>query len=52
LDRLRRLFGLRIVPDHSTLWWLGRRRLTPDVIAAVLGETVERSQGGFEARAW
>ena len=30
-DRLRRLFGLRIVPDHSTLWWFGRRRLSPDL---------------------
>ena len=23
-DRLRRLLGLRIVPDRSTLWWFGR----------------------------
>jgi transposase len=41
--RLRRLFGLRTLPDHSTLWWFGRRHLSPDVIAAVLGETVERA---------
>src|ERR687895_398513 len=38
--RLRRPFGLRIVPDHSTLWWFGRRQLSQDVIAATLGETV------------
>jgi hypothetical protein len=44
-DRLRRLFGLRIVPDHSTLWWFGRRHLNPDVIAAALGETVARVTG-------
>jgi transposase len=43
--RLRRLLGLRVVPDHSTLWWFGRRHLGPDVIAAVLGETVERAAG-------
>jgi Transposase domain (DUF772) len=27
--RLRRPPGLRIVPDHSTLWWFGRRHLIP-----------------------
>ncbi len=41
-DRLRRLLGLRIVPDHSTLWWFGRRHLGPDLVAAALGETVAR----------
>jgi hypothetical protein len=44
-DRLRRLFGLRIVPDHSTLWWFGRRHLGPDLVAAALGETVARVAG-------
>jgi Transposase DDE domain/Transposase domain (DUF772) len=44
-DRLRRLLGLRIVPDHSTLWWFARHRLSPDLIAAVLHETVERAAG-------
>jgi hypothetical protein len=48
-DRLRRLFGLRIVPDHSTLWWFGRRHLNPDVIAAALGETVARVTGRLPA---
>jgi hypothetical protein len=43
--RLRRLFGLRIVPDHSTLWWFGRRHLSPSVVAAVMRETVERAAG-------
>ena len=44
-DRLRRLLGFRIVPDHSTLWWFGRRHLSPAVIAATLGETVARIAG-------
>ncbi len=44
-DRLRRLLGLRIVPDHSTLWWFGRRHLSPAVIAAMLRETVARVAG-------
>ncbi len=44
-DRLRRLFGLRVAPDHSTLWWFGRRHLGPDAIAAVMRETVERAAG-------
>ena len=43
--RLRRLFGLRIVPDHSTLWWFARRRLDPDLAALALAETVERAAG-------
>ena len=44
-DRLRRLLARRIVPDHPTLWWFGRRHLNPDLIAAVLGETVARVAG-------
>jgi hypothetical protein len=44
-DRLRRLFGLRIVPDHSTLWWFGRRHLSTDLIARGLAETVDRVSG-------
>ena len=44
-DRLRRRFGLRIVPDHSTLWWFGRRHLTPGLLAAALEETVARAAG-------
>src|SRR3712207_6841710 len=44
-DRLRRTFAFRIVPDHSTLWWFGRRHLGPDLIAAALGETVARAAG-------
>ena len=43
--RLRRLFGLRIVPDHSTLWWFARRHLDPDLAALALAETVERAAG-------
>jgi hypothetical protein len=33
------------VPDHSTLWWFGRRHLGPDLVAAALGETVARVAG-------
>src|SRR5918997_1256222 len=44
-EHLRRTFALRIVPDHSTLWWFGRRHLSPDAIAAVMRETVERAAG-------
>jgi len=28
--RLRRLPGLRIVPDHSSLWWFARHHLSPE----------------------
>jgi hypothetical protein len=38
--RLRRLFGLRIVPDHSSLWWFARHHLSPEQIEAALRETV------------
>src|ERR687894_497270 len=44
-DRLRRTFAFQIVPDHSTLWWFGRRHLSPEAVAAVLRETVERAAG-------
>ena len=44
-DRLRRTFAFRIVPDHSTLWWFGRRHLGPDLIALALAETVARAAG-------
>jgi hypothetical protein len=44
-DRLRRLFGLRIVPDHSTVWWFGRRHLSPDLVALALAEIVARVSG-------
>ena len=33
------------MPDHSTLRWFGRRHLSPDLIAASLGETVARVAG-------
>jgi hypothetical protein len=45
-DRLRRVPGLRIVPNHPTLWWFGRRHLSPGLIAAAHGETIERVAGG------
>jgi hypothetical protein len=33
---LRRLFGLWIVPDHSSLWWFARHHLLPERIEAAL----------------
>jgi hypothetical protein len=39
---LRRLFGLRIVPDHSSLWWFARHHLSPEQIEMALRETVRR----------
>ena len=39
--RLRRLFGLRIVPDHSSLWRFAYRHLSPEQIEAALRETVQ-----------
>jgi hypothetical protein len=44
-DRRRRSFGPRVVPDHPTLWWFGRRHPSPSVVAAVVRETVERAAG-------
>ncbi|WP_414653454.1 transposase [Geminicoccus sp.] len=38
--RLRRLSGLRIVPDHSSPWWFARHHLSPEQIEAALRETV------------
>jgi hypothetical protein len=48
--RLRRLFGLRIVPDHSSLWWFARHHLSPEQIQAALQETVRRA-GSFNDQA-
>jgi hypothetical protein len=42
--RLRRLFGLQIVPDHSSLWWFARHHLSPEQIEAALRETVRRAR--------
>ena len=39
---LRDAFGLRTVPDHTTLWRFARDGATPDVVAAALVETVAR----------
>ena len=46
-DRLRRLFALRAVPDHSTLWWFGRWHLTAELFAAAIEETVARVVGAL-----
>jgi Transposase DDE domain/Transposase domain (DUF772) len=44
--RLRRVFGLRVVPDHSTIWWFARRHISPGLLEAALAETVRRARGG------
>ncbi len=44
--QLRRVFGLRAVPDHATLWWFARRHVGPGLLDAALGETVRRARGG------
>lgn len=41
-DGLRAILALRRVPDHTTLWWFARHRLTPDLVRAALAETVRR----------
>jgi hypothetical protein len=51
-DWRRRRFGLRIVPDHATRWGFGRRRLTPGLLAAALGETVARVAGSAGRGGW
>lgn len=42
---LRRLFGFRIVPDHSTLWWFARRHLRAELLVEALRATVARVRG-------
>jgi hypothetical protein len=39
---LRRRFGFRIAPDHSTLWWFARRHLGAELVVAALRATVAR----------
>ncbi|WP_043341668.1 transposase [Belnapia moabensis] len=47
-DQLRRLLGLRAVPDHATVWRFARRHAGPDLLDAALNETVRRARGGTE----
>jgi hypothetical protein len=39
-DGLRIVLKLQSVPDHSTLWYFARDRLTPDIIERALATTV------------
>lgn len=39
-DALRSALELSRVPDHSTLWWFARHKLKPELLRAVLEETV------------
>jgi Transposase DDE domain len=41
-DRLRAILALRRAPDHTTLWWFARHRLTPGLVQTALAETVRR----------
>ena len=47
----RRAFGLRVVPDHSTVWWFARRRVEPGLLDGALAETVRCARGGAEKAA-
>jgi hypothetical protein len=39
-QELPEVFGLYVVPDHSTLWWFGRYKVKPRLLRRVLAETV------------
>ena len=43
--QLRRVFGLRVVPDHATVWRFARRHAGPGVLDAALTDTVRRARG-------
>ena len=43
-QELRAALGLPAVPNHSTLWWFGRHKVTPRVLARILTETVRLFQ--------
>ena len=49
-DGLRAILALRRVPDHTTLWWFARHRLTPDLVRAALAEMVRRVECEGEPR--
>ena len=38
--QLRRVFGLRVVPDHSTFWHYARHHVSSKLLDAALSETV------------
>lgn len=46
--QLRRLLGVRDVPDHATVWRFARRHAGPDLLDAALTETVRRARGHAE----
>lgn len=50
-QELRAALGLRTVPDHSTLWWFRRYKVTPRLLAQVLRATVQLFQGATVASA-
>ena len=46
--QLRRVFDLRVVPDHSTFRCHARRHVSSELLDAALSETVHRARGGAE----
>jgi DDE family transposase len=43
-QELRAVLGLYAVPDHSTLWWFSRHKVTPRLLTRVLTATVQLFQ--------
>jgi hypothetical protein len=41
-DGLRSTLKLSRVPDHSTLWWFAKHKMSPEVLQAALSESVRR----------
>ncbi|WP_218127581.1 transposase [Belnapia rosea] len=46
--QLRRVLGLRTVPDHATVWRFARQHVSAQLLDAALDETVRRARGDAE----
>ncbi len=44
-DGQRAALSLRQTPDHSTLWWFARHKVTPELLQQALAETVRLLEG-------
>jgi hypothetical protein len=49
-QELRAALGLHAVPDHSTLWWFSRHKVTPRLLARILTATVRLCQRAASPR--
>lgn len=49
-QQLQEALGLRTPPDHSTLWWFGRSKVKPRLLARVLTATVHVFARAIAAR--